>query len=267
MAVVVEQTTPFPASSLDLQNAHRWNDLYPLIRPTVKQVQTAKGQHILVDQALAKGKYVNIAVVGSLGNFSSKLLDEKNVTAIVTEKTGAGVLTIQDITHALHTVGAAEERGLVVVRVGKSRNVQVRGSDVVEVEAVGELETDHLLHLLGNATETCRKSIHQTIDLVKVFAKNATTAYSSFQTRKADGKPAISGSGGSSQSFESVKATVEKELKNVLKSQTGQSGQTTHSVHYSDINGLSRLENYIIAKEVAEYCREYMLRKLYIYLC
>jgi hypothetical protein len=154
MAVVVEQTIPFSSSSLDLQNPHRWNDLYPLIRPTVKQVQTAKGQHILVDQALAKGKYVNIAAIGSLGNFSSKLLDEKNVTAVVTEQAGAGVLTIQDIKHALQSVGAAEERGLVVVRAGKSRNVQVHGSDVIEVEAVGELELDHLLHLLGNATES-----------------------------------------------------------------------------------------------------------------
>lgn len=257
MAVVVEQTTPFPASSLDLQNPHRWNDLYPLIRPTVKQVQTAKGQHILVDQALAKSKHVNIAVIGSLGNFSSKLLDEKNVTAIVTEKTGAGVLTIQDIKHALHTVGAAEERGLVIVRTGKSRNVQVHGSDVVEVEAVGELETDHLLHLLGNATESCKTSIHSVADIAKIFAKSAVTAYSSFQPEKVGAKPAISTSDGSSNSFEGVKATVEKELKSVLKSQSGQSVQVTHSIHYSDINGLSRLENYIIAKEVADYCREY----------
>jgi hypothetical protein len=256
MAVVVEQTIPFSSSSLDLQNPHRWNDLYPLIRPTVKQVQTAKGQHILVDQALAKGKYFNIAAIGSLGNFSSKLLDEKNVTAVVTEQAGAGVLTIQDIKHALQSVGAAEERGLVVVRAGKSRNVQVHGSDVIEVEAVGELELDHLLHLLGNATESCRTSIHQVTELVKAFAKDTVTAHSAFQTEKAGDKPAIKGEQGNSASFEGVKSTIEKELQSVLKSQQGQDGQFTQSIHYSDINGLSRLENYIIAKEIADHCRE-----------
>jgi hypothetical protein len=256
MAVVVEQTIPFSTSSLDLQNPHRWNDLYPLIRPTVKQVQTAKGQHILVDQALAKGKYVNIAAIGSLGNFSSKLLDEKNVTAVVTEQAGAGVLTIQDIKHALQSVGAAEERGLVVVRAGKSRNVQVHGSDVIEVEAVGELELDHLLHLLGNTTESCRTSIHQVTELVKAFAKNTVTAHSSFQTEKAGDRPAIKGEQGSSTSFEGVKSTIEKDLQNVLKSQGSQNGQVTQSIHYSDINGLSRLENYIIAKEIADHCRK-----------
>lgn len=256
MAVVVEQTIPFPPESLDLQNPHRWNDLYPLIRPTVKQVQTAKGQRILVDQALAQSKYVNIAAIGGLGNFSTKLLDDKTATAIVTEKAGAGVLTIQDIKHALQTVGAAEKQGLVVVRSGKSRNVQIHGSDVVEVEAVGELELDHLLHLLGNATESCRTSIHQVTDLVKVFAKSAGTAYSTFQTQKSGGKPALAGADGAAFSYDSVKSTVEKELTSVVKSQTAQSGQVTFSIHYSDINGLSRLENYIIAKEVADYCRK-----------
>lgn len=256
MAVVVDQTIPFPAESLDLQNPHRWNDLYPLIRPSVKQVQTAKGQQILVDQALAQSKYVNIAAVGSLGNFSSKLLDEKNVTAIVTDKTGAGVLTIPDIKHALHAAGAAEGQGLVVVRSGKSRNVQVHGSDVVEVEAVGELELDHLLHLLGNATEACKISFHQVIELVKVFTKDASTVFSTFATEKDGGKPALANADGKSSSYESVKATVEKELGNVLKTQGSRNGQVTYSIHYSDINGLSRLENYILAKEIADYSRK-----------
>ncbi|KAM0718850.1 hypothetical protein Q7P37_005922 [Cladosporium fusiforme] len=254
MAVVVDQTIPFPAESLDLQNPHRWNDLYPLIRPTVKQIQTPKGQHILVDQALAQSKYVNIAAVGSLGNFSTKLLDEKHVTAIVTEQTGAGVLTIPDIKHALQTVGAAEKHGLVIVRSGKKRNVQLHGSDVIEVEATGELELDHLLHLLGNATQSCRTSIHQVNDLVKVFAQNASTAYTTFAAEKAGGKPALVGADGKSSSYESVKATIEKELGNVLKAQGPQNGQVTYSIHYSDINGLSRLENYILAKEIADYC-------------
>lgn len=250
MAVVVEQTIPFPPEALDLQNAQRWNDLYPLIRPSVKQVQTAKGQHILVDEALVKSKYVNIAAIGNLSNFSSKLLDDKSVTAIVTEKAGAGVLTTQDITHAL------EKQGLVVVRSGKNRNVQVHGSDVIEVEAAGELESDHLIHLLGHATESCRSSLHQTTDLVNAFVKSASTAFVTFQTEKAGGKPAISGSDGVASGYDDVKSAIEKELGKMLKGQTAQSGQITYSIHYSDINGLSRLENYILAKEIADLCRK-----------
>lgn len=264
MAVVVEQTVPFPSSSLDLQNAHRWNDLFPLIRPSVRQVQTAKGQHILVDQALAKSKYVNIVAVGNLGNFSSKLLDEKHVTAIVTEQTGAGVLTPQDLQHALHSVGAAKEQGVVVVRSGKKRRVDVHGSDIVEVEAEGELESDHVIHLLGHATESCRTSIHQVTELLKLWAKGASTAHSQFHTEKAGSAPAIKHASGETLGYEKVKHAVERDLKHAMKGQTAQSGQVTYSVHYSDINGLSRLENYILAKEIAEYlgeqshCREYL---------
>ncbi|KAL1582434.1 hypothetical protein WHR41_08865 [Cladosporium halotolerans] len=254
MAVVVEQTIPFPPEALDLQNAQRWNDLYPLIRPSVKQVQTAKGQHILVDEALVKSKYVNIAAIGNLSNFSSKLLDDKSVTAIVTEKAGAGVFTTQDITHALASVGALEKQGLVVVRSGKNRNVQVHGSDVIEVEAAGELESDHLIHLLGHATESCRSSLHQTTDLVNAFVKSASTAFVTFQTEKAGGKPAISGSDGVASGYDDVKSAIEKELGKMLKGQTVQGGQVTYSIHYSDINGLSRLENYILAKEIADLC-------------
>lgn len=93
--------------------------------------------------------------------------------------------------------------------------------------------------------------------LVKDFFKNALTAHSTFQIDKVDGKPAISGSGGDAAAFESAKATVEKQLKSLFETQNDESGKVTYSIHYSDINGLSRLENYIIAKEIAEYCRTY----------
>lgn len=253
MAVVVEQTVPFPASSLDLQNAHRWNDLFPLIRPSVRRVQTAKGQHILVDDALAKSKYVNVAAVGNLGSFSSKLLDDKHVTAMVTEKSGAGMLTAQDIQHTLQSVGAGKEQGVVIVRSGRKRNVEVHGSDIVEVEADGELESDHVIHLLGHATESCRASLHQTTELLKLWAKGATTAHSKFHTEKAGGAPAVKHASGETLGYEKVKHAVERDLEHVMKSQDAQTGQITYSVHYSDVNGLSRLENYILAKEIAEY--------------
>lgn len=156
MAVVVEQTIPFPDKDLDLENPSRWNKLFPLIRPSVKTVQTAKGQTILVDQAQADSNHVRIAAVGTLGNFSSKLLSDKHVTAVVTEQRGAGLLTAKDIAHAIQTSGHANFPGLVVVRSGRKRRVGVHEADLVEAEVNGDLELDHVLHMLGAASESTK---------------------------------------------------------------------------------------------------------------
>ena len=257
MAVVVEQTVPYSPQTLDLENISRWNNLFPLIRPTVKAVQTPKGQSILIDEALAKSKYVRIAAVGSLGNFSSKLLDERNVTAIVTERAGGGILTAQDVQHAIYTKGIGEEQGVVVVRCGNQRRVEVHGSDLVEVQTEGELELDHVLHVLGNATESCRTSIHQTAELLKSFAKSTSTTHSKFHTEKADGNPAVQHDEGTF-SYEKAGQAVERDLKYVMKdvAHTAQSVAVVYSVHFSDVNGLSRLENYILAGEIADYLGE-----------
>lgn len=252
MAVVVEQTIPFSSASLDLENSSRWNNLFPLIRPTIKAVRTAKGQNILIDQALAKGHHVHIAAIGSLGNFSSKLLDDRNVTAIVTEQKGAGLLTAQDIQHAMHSVGAAQDQGIVVIRSAKRRRVEVHGSDIIEMEVQDELELDHVLHLLANATESCQTSFHQTAELLKQFSKAASTTRSKFHVEKADGNPAVLHATGSA-GFEKAKHAVERDLKHAMKAHSAQEGQIVYSVHYSDINGLSRLENYILAGEIALY--------------
>lgn len=156
MAVVVEQTIPFAKEALDLENASRWNKLFPLIRPSVKTVQTAKGQTILVDGALSDDRHVRIAAVGALGNFSSKLLNDRHVTAVVTTQKGAGVLTAKDIAQAIKSSGHGNAPGVVVVRSGKQRHIEVTGSDLIEVEVNGDLELDHVLHLLGAASESTR---------------------------------------------------------------------------------------------------------------
>jgi hypothetical protein len=254
MAVVVEQTVPFSADVLDLENTARWNSLFPLIRPTVKAVQTPKGQSILVDEAHAKSKYVRVAAVGSVGNFSSKLLDERNVCAIVAERSGGGLLTAGDIQHAIYSSGIGEHQGVVVVRSGQQRRVEVHGSDLVEVQTEGELQQDHVLHLLGNATESCRTSIHQIAELLKSFAKSAATAHSQFHTEKSKDSPAVNHESGTF-GYDKAREAVERDLKETTKhiAHTAQSVPVTYSVHFSDVNGLSRLENYILAGEIASY--------------
>jgi hypothetical protein len=254
MAVVVEQTIPFSSSILDLQNSSRWNELLPLIRPSVKAVKTPKGQSILIDESLAKSKFLRIAAVGKSGNFSSKLLDERNVTAIVTDRAGAGILTAPDIQHAIYSAGVAQDQGVVVVRAGKKRRVEVHGSDCIEVETEGELEQDHILHLLGNTTDSCRTSIHQTAELLKSFAKSASVVHSKFHIEKASGNPAILHSTGT-HGYQNAKEAIERDLTHAMKHEAhkAQTEQVVYSVHYSDVNGLSRLENYIVAGEIAQY--------------
>lgn len=252
MAIVVEQTIPFSSASLDLENPQRWNTLLPLIRPAVKTIRAAKGQTILVDSALAERRLVHIVAVGSFGNFSSKLLDDRNVTAIVTDQKGIEFVTARDIQHAMQFEKAAGDHGLVIVRAGRKRNVELHDHDIVEIETQGELELDHVLHLLGHATESCRASIHHIAELLKQFAKCTSTAQSKFHVEKAEGNPAVLHADGPA-AFEKAKHAVQRDLKYAMRAHSSQDDQVTYSVHYSDTNGLSRLENYIIAGEIAQY--------------
>jgi hypothetical protein len=254
MAVVVEQTIPFAASTLDLHSEKRWTNLFPLLRPSVKAVQTAKGQNILLDNSNIKSKSVHVVAIGSQGNFSSKLLDDHIVTALVTEHSGAGLLTAEDVYNSLRANGAAEQQGVVVARIGKQNGVEAKSPNIVEVVIDHELGLDHILHLLGNATESCRSSIHHVSDLLKLFVKSAATAHSKFHVEKADGNPAIVHVEGAS-GFSQAKHALQRDLDYVLKSHAIP-GDATYSVHYSDTNGLSRLENYIIAGEIAQYLGE-----------
>ncbi|KAI6793422.1 Dak phosphatase [Hortaea werneckii] len=252
MAVAVEQTIPFPQASLDLQNAQRWNNLFPLIRPTVQTVQTAKGQKIMVDKALAQGKHIHIAAIGGLGNFSSKILDNRTATAIITDQSGAGLLTPADVEKALQNAGAAKEQGVVIVRLGKQRRVETHSPSIIEVETEGELEQDHVLHLLANATESARSSMTQAGELLKLWAKSNSTSRSKFHVEKANGNPAVLHAEGPT-GYQNAKDAITKDLKQAMKAHSAQEGPVTYSVHYSDVNGLSRLENYIMAGEIAQF--------------
>lgn len=256
MAVVVEQTLPFTSQSLDLASSTRWNTLFPLLRPSIKPIQTSKGQTLLVDTSkstTASPRPLHIIAIGSAGNFSSKLLDDNHITAIVSEPSGgAGILTAQDIPHALQSAGVDVGSGVVVVRCGKERRLEVHEPGVIEVTANGELETDHLLHLLGNVTAGTKANPHQTAELVKAFVKSATSTHSSFHTEKADGNPAVLHAEGPS-AFSGCREAVERDLKIAIKAHSAQEGDVVYSVHFGDVNGLSRLENYIIAGEIARF--------------
>ncbi|KAF2237030.1 Dak phosphatase [Viridothelium virens] len=255
MAVVVDQTIPFSKSDLDLENPARWNALLPLMRPSLRQAQTPKGQTILIDQSLQSSPYVQLAAIGRSGNFSSHLLSERNVVAIVTEKEGAGILTAHDILHTLQSAGISVSQGLVVARFGKETQIEPVHDNILEIEVDDELKLDHILALLSQATESAKVSLHQTADLLKVFLKTVTTSSATFQTGISDGKPVVL-YGHGSEPYESAKGALQKDLKQAMKAHTAQNKSVTYSVHYSDINGLSRLENSILGLEIVSFLDE-----------
>ncbi|EKG10062.1 Dak phosphatase [Macrophomina phaseolina MS6] len=259
MSVIVEQTIPWSPSELDLSNPKRWATLFPLLRPSVVPVTTSKGQTVLLDRALSNSPYIQIAAIGRSGNFSSKFLSDRHIAAIVTETSGAGILTAQDLRHTLEQNGIQVGQGLVVLRAAKDSKVSGPENGVVEVETEGELVFDHLLSLLEHATETARTSIHQTVELLKLFMKTAVTTKSEFHPSKKGENASIVHEIGHEE-FEAATKALEKDLTHVLRSQVSQTGPVTYSVHYSDINGLSQLEVYILAYEISNYLETQNIR-------
>jgi len=156
MAVVVEQTIPFAREQLDAENTTRWNTLYSLIRPSIKAIKTTAGQTVLVDQTLANDKFVRVVVVGKAGNFSSKLLSDKHITAVVTGSDNGNAPSNKELAKAIDEAGHRQQAGVVILRLGKQRKLTRIEEDLVEVELESDLEVDHLIHLLGAATETAR---------------------------------------------------------------------------------------------------------------
>ena len=58
---------------------------------------------------------------------------------------------------------------------------------------------------------------------------------------------------GSSKTYEEAKDAIARDLQHVLTPHASTGRNVTYSVHYSDVNGLSRLENYILGYEIADY--------------
>lgn len=154
MAVVVEQTIPFAKDQLDAENTTRWNTLYPLIRPSIKAIKTTAGQTVLVDQTLANDKFVRVAVVGKAGNFSSKLLSDKHITAVVTDSEDSS--SSKELAKAIDEAGHQQQAGVVVIKSGKQKKLTRVEDELIELELESDLEVDHLIHLLGAAAETTR---------------------------------------------------------------------------------------------------------------
>jgi hypothetical protein len=156
MAVVVEQTIPFAKGQLDAENSTRWNTLYPLIRPSIRTIKTTTGQTVLVDETLANDKFVRVVVVGKAGNFSSKLLSDKHITAVAIISDDSSVPSSKEFAKAINEAGHQHQAGIVILRSGKQKKLTRVEDELVELELENDVQVDHLIHLLGAATETTR---------------------------------------------------------------------------------------------------------------
>lgn len=81
--------------------------------------------------------------------------------------------------------------------------------------------------------------------------KSQVKTTSNFQQEKIKNGPAVY-DGVEVAEFNSARLAVDKDLSRLLKSMSSDT-DVVYSVHFSDINGLSRLENNILAHEISEY--------------
>jgi hypothetical protein len=148
MAVVVEQTLPYSASELKLEDPHRWSRLFPLMRPSIKAFETSTGQTLVVDTALAESKDVILVAIGTVGNFSSKILSESHLSAFATEHPGTSTTSAEEIQKILKENGFPIQNGVIVVRSSSKQSLKTSRS-IIELSVEGESRLDHLLSLLS----------------------------------------------------------------------------------------------------------------------
>lgn len=82
--------------------------------------------------------------------------------------------------------------------------------------------------------------------------KSAVGTASSFQEKKTRSGPSVAHAEGVAE-FNSAKKAIDRDLGYLLDAEPSQVTNVVYSVHYSDVNGLSRLENNILAHEISVY--------------
>jgi hypothetical protein len=89
-----------------------------------------------------------ITTVGSVGNFSSKILSESHLAAFTTEQPGNQSTSAEQIQMILKDNGFPIQNGVVVVRLSTKQHLRTsRG--IVELSVKSELQLDHILLLLS----------------------------------------------------------------------------------------------------------------------
>ncbi len=101
-----------------------------------------------------------------------------------------------------------------------------------------------------------RASFEKTQALLEHVTKEAASTTSKFHESKIGEGPSVHNEGEIVE-FNSAKTAIDKDLSHLLNTSPSTGGDVVYSVHYSDINGLSRLENNILAHEISEFLGAY----------
>jgi dihydroxyacetone kinase len=117
------------------------------MRPSIKAIEVANGQIVVVETALASSQNVLLAAIGNVGNFSSKILSESHLAAFTTEQNGSKTISANDIARVLKDSSFPVENGVVVIRATSKQDLKVT-SRIAELSVAGELTLDHVLSLL-----------------------------------------------------------------------------------------------------------------------
>ncbi|KAL2061661.1 hypothetical protein VTL71DRAFT_7038 [Oculimacula yallundae] len=250
MSLIVEQTIPYSNSQLQLEDSKRWSRLLPLMRPSVKVVETRNGQIVMIDTLLAKSTEVLVASVGRIGNVSSKLLAGSHLAAFTVEQNEQEV-SAADLAKVLEDSGFPTGNGVVVVRSGKKQDLN-SASGVLELTVEGELKLDHILSLLQAVKSEAKASFEKMEAILVHFYKSSWQTASRFHEQKSGKAPSVAHDFDVVE-FNSAKASIDKDLSSLLNSASSPGKGFVYSIHFADINGLSRLENNILAHEISEY--------------
>jgi dihydroxyacetone kinase len=103
-----------------------------------------------------------------------------------------------------------------------------------------------------SASNFHRASLEKTRTLLQHFIKAVSETTSAFQEKKVGNGPSVAHAVGVAE-FKSANASIEKDLNSLLGSGPLSGDDAVYSVHFSDLNGLSKLENNIIAHEISVY--------------
>lgn len=98
--------------------------------------------------------------------------------------------------------------------------------------------------------------------MLEHFLKSVTRTKSHFHEEKVRDKPLVAHAVEVAE-FDSAKAAIDKDLSYLLMSLSSSDSDVVYSVHFSDINGLSRLENSILAHEISIYLGKHVTRSIY----
>lgn len=148
MSVVVEQSIPYSDSALKLDDASRWQGLFPLLRPTVAASQVSEGT-LLVDRAHASSAAPRTVIASGQPDLTAPFLADGKVAAALV---GSAKLSPADVVKGLEDGGLSAKPGVVVVSLGEGRTInasEANGATVVFVTVDQALDLDHVVSLLA----------------------------------------------------------------------------------------------------------------------